>query len=229
MLQATIDAMVERVETLNLDEELECLARHARVAGPTLLDRLARAHAAPPAEEARRIAVAQLRMLESFALQLRWLEALTADSELDLGVRAGLTAILIRVCSETELRERTDSHAAALLEPALLLHGLLAHLRPWLPSFIPTDECETEFEVLRLGVPDYMLLVLHDRFADTWALFHRLRQATWLVHPDALATMPSDLELFERDPRVSELPIPTTPTWPPTSELVPALAKAVGG
>lgn len=229
MLHAMIDAMVERVETLDLGEELARLARHAQIGSPIVLDRLARAHAAAPVEEARRIAVTQLRVLEGFAVQLRWLEALSADPEVELGVRAGLTAILIRVCSEAELREHADSQAVALLEPALLLHGLLAKLRPWLPSFVPAFESEVEFEVLRLGVPDYMLLVLRDRFAEAWALFHRLRHASWLIRPEALATMPSDLDLLERDPRVSEITIPSTPDWPPTSELVPALAKVVGG
>lgn len=227
MLQSMIDAMVERVETLDIGEELALLARHARVGDPLALARLAVAHAAQPDEEARRIAVTQLRVLEGFATQLRWLEALTADPEIDAGVRAGLAGLLIRVCSESELSELVDSRAAVLLEPALLLHGLLANLRPWLPSFVPEFESEAEFEVLRLGVPDYMLLILRTRFEKLWTLFHRLRQSSWLVRPETLTTMPSDLELFEQDPRVSEVVIPATPTWPPMAELVPALARAV--
>ncbi|MFV8752855.1 hypothetical protein ACNOYE_20105 [Nannocystaceae bacterium ST9] len=223
-----IDTLVERVETLDVGEELALLARHAQVGNPTALDRLALAHAAAPAEEARRIAVMQLRVLEGFASQLRWLEALTVDTDVDAGVRAGLAGLLIRVCAESELPELVDSQAAVLLEPALLLHGLLANLRPWLPSFMPEFESDAEFEVLRLGVPDYMLLVLRDRFENLWTLFHRLRQSTWLVRPESLAEMPSDLELFEQDPRFCGMVIPTPPTWPPMAELVPTLARAVG-
>jgi hypothetical protein len=228
MLQAMIETMVERVETLDVGEELALLARHARVGDPLALDRLAVAHAAAPTEEARRIAVTQLRVLESFATQLRWLEALTADPEVDAGVRAGLAGLLIRVCAESDLAEPVDSRAAVLLEPALLLHGLLAHLRPWLPSFVPEFESDTEFEVLRLGVPDYMLLLLRGRFEQLWGLFHRLRQSSWLVRSENLSTMPSDLALFEQDPRVGAVAIPATPIWPPMAELVPALARAVG-
>jgi hypothetical protein len=228
MLQAMIDSMVERVEALDVGEELALLARHARVGDPLALDRLAVAHAAAPSEEARRIAITQLRVLEGFATQLRWLEALTADPEIDAGVRAGLAGLLIRVCADSELDRRTDSQAAMLLEPALLLHGLLANLRPWLPSFVPEFESDAEFEVLRLGVPDYMLVVLRTRFENLWSMFHRLRQSSWLVRAEALANMPSDLELLERDPRVVGVEIPPTPTWPPTAELVPALARAVG-
>lgn len=228
MLQSMIDAMVERVESLDIGEELALLARHARVGDPLALDRLAVAHAAAPDVEARQIAIAQLRMLEGFAMQLRWLEALSADPEIDAGVRAGLAGLLIRVCSESELSEVVDSQAAVLLEPALLLHGLLANLRPWLPSFMPEFESDAEFEVLRLGVPDYMLLILRGRFEKLWTLFHQLRQSSWLVRSEALATMPSDLELFEHDPRVTAVQIPATPIWPPMIELVPTLARAVG-
>jgi len=228
MLQAMNDVMVERVETLDVGEELALLARHAQVGNPQALDRLALAHAAAPAEEARRIAVTQLRVLEGFATQLRWLEALTADPEVDAGVRAALSGLLIRVCADSDSPARADSRAALLLEPALLLHGLLANVRPWLPSFVPEFESDAEFEVLRLGVPDYMLLVLRDRFESLWTLFHRLRQTSWLVRPETLASMPSDLELFEHDPRFTEVAIPTAPTWPPMTDLVPVLAHAVG-
>ncbi len=235
MLHAMIEVMVERVETLDVGEELTLLARHAQVGNPLALDRLARARSTgtAPLEVARAVAVTQLRMLEGFATQLRWLEALTADPEIDAGVRAGLAGSLIRVCAKSDRLEpkRVDSHAAVLLEPALLLHGLLANIRPWLPSFVPEFEADVEFEVLSLGVPDYMLLVLRDQFESLWTLFHRLRQSSWLVRPETLVGMPSDLELFEHDPRFTavEIAIPTPPAWPPMLDLVTVLARAAGG
>lgn len=226
MLQAMIDVMVERVERLDAGEELALLARHAQVGNPQALDRLAVAHAAAPADEARRIAVTQLRVLEGFATQLRWLEALAVDPEIDTGVRAGLAGLLIRVCAESDRssrpvsKTRPISHAAVLLEPALLIHGLLANLRPWLPSFMPEFESDVEFEILRLGVPDYMLVVLRDRFEDLWRLFHRLRQTSGLVRAELLVRTPSDLEGLEYDLRFRALEIPTPPTWPPMTEPV---------
>ncbi len=234
-LSTLVDTLVVRIESLDIEHELDRLARHARVGNPQVIERMATLHGTTPVHEAQRVAAIQLRVLEGLGAHLRWLEAVIVDPELNPCVRAGLAGVLISLSTESELLPMVDSQAAVLLEPALLLHGLLANLRPWLPGAAatvepaeldePTIEPEPVIELLRLGLPDYLLPILRRRFEGLWTLFHRLRQRERSEGRELarrLFANPRELEQVIREPSFTLIMVPPAPVWPPTHHDEPA-------
>lgn len=171
-----IEAVIQRIEQLDRDAEFRALSEQVAVISPVAIELIAYEHLSSPAHEARRIAGVQLRVILELAPRLAWLEQTCVDPRLAPGLRIALAGLLRGLCDESDLLPTIDSQAAVLLEPALLFHELLAHLRPWLPPMVVALEPEPVLELLRLGLPDYLHPLLRARFEALWASFHRLRQ-----------------------------------------------------
>jgi hypothetical protein len=175
-----IDAMIHKIRALDPNREYRALATHVAVTNPLAVEMLANHHGNLPDHEALRIAAMQLRVVRDLAGKLRWLESACMDAGIDPGVRAGLTTILRSLTNMSELLPVVDSHAAVLLEPALLFHSLLSRLHPWLPppwsASARALEPDDVLEQLQLGIPDYLHPLLQQRREALWQQFHQLRQ-----------------------------------------------------
>lgn len=226
---AMIETVIQRIQQLDRDVEFRALSEQVAVISPIAIELLAYEHLSSPVHEARRIAGVQLRVIIELAPRLTWLERACVDTELAPELRVALAGLLRGLCDESERLPNIDSHATALLEPALLVHELLAHLRPWLPPMVVALEPEPVLELLRLGLPDYLHPLLRARFEQLWALFHRLRQ-----HPLARLTVIADpprsddqrlLRLLD-DPSLASIPYPAAPPWTTPSWASPWLGDS---
>lgn len=215
-----IDSMIDRIRALELDREYRALATHIAVTSPQALEVLANEHGNSVSHEALRMAAMQLRVVHDLAGRLRWLECACVDPSIDPGVRAGLTAILRSLTNSSELLPVVDSHAAVLLEPALLFHALMSRLRPWLPppwsKSVLAFEADAVLEQLQLGIADYLHPLLRQRFEALWKQFHQLRQLP-LARLSLLTDPPRIdaarlLRLLE-DPQLSARACPPAPPW----------------
>lgn len=208
-----IDAMIDKIRALDLDREYRVLTTHVAVTSPMAVELLAGDQLNTPAQEAHRIAAIQLHVVHDLANKLTWLETVCLHPGIEPGVRAGLTAILRSLTSESELLPVVDSQAAVLLEPALLFHALVSRLRPWI-GFTPALERDSVLELLQLGIPDYLRPLLRQRFETLWMQFHQLRQL-----PVARLSLLTDridgarLQRLLEDPRLTDQPCPPAPMW----------------
>lgn len=172
--------MIDKIRALDLDREVRALATHVAVTSPLAIELLAEKHGNSPTHEALRIARLQARVVQEFPSKLRWLERACTDPQVDPGVQAGLAEILRSLTNMSELLPVVDSHAAVLLEPALLFHSLLSRLNPWLPhprgASALALEPDDVLERVQLGIPDYLHPLLRQRFESLWQHFHQLRQ-----------------------------------------------------
>jgi hypothetical protein len=211
-----IEAVINRIQQLDRDAEFRALSEQVAVISPVAIELLAYEHLSSPAHEARRIAGVQLRVILELAPRLAWLEQACADPKLAPELRIALAGLLRGLCDESDMLPVIDSRAAVLLEPALLFHELLAHVRPWMPPMVIALEPEPVLDLLRLGLPDYLHPLLRARFEGLWALFHRLRQLP-AARLAVIANPPRIdderlLRLLE-DPALVSMPCPSAPPW----------------
>lgn len=221
-----IDAVIDRIQTLDPDREFRALAAHVTVTSPIALELLAYDNLTSPAHEARRMAAVQLRVVSEFASKLRWLEAVCMDPGVELGVRVGLTSVLRSLTDDTDLLPVLDSEAAVLLEPALLFHVLMSNLRPWMPPLILALEPDSVLELLALGIPDYLHPLLHRRFEAIWDQFHQLIQvpnAQLAELGEAPRLDGARLRRMLDAPRFGVCPSPPPPSWHTPSWVSPWL------
>jgi hypothetical protein len=223
-----IEAFIERIARLDRDVEFRALSEQVAVISPVAIELLAYEHLSSPTHEAHRIAGVQLRVILELAPRLAWLERTCVNPELAPELRVALAGLLRGLCDESELLPVIDSQASVLLEPALLLHALLGHLRPWLPPMVIALEPEPVLDLLRLGLPDYLHPLLRARFEALWALFHRLRQlpiARLTVIADPPAIDDERLLRLLDDPALGNLPCPPAPAWTTPSWASPWLGE----
>jgi len=228
MFSASSETMIQRLEALDLDQELRALREHIAVTSPVALELLAYEHLSSPRHEIYRVAAIQLRVVVELASGLRWLEHACFDPELDPALRVALTSILWGLCNESDALLALASEAGVLLEPALLFHELITHLRPWLPPTSIALEPKPVLELLRLAIPDYLHPLLRARFEALWADFHRLRQSSAERAPAARS--PARLAVITDPPIVdherSTIPAPPPPTWTTPSWASPWLGDS---
>ncbi|HLT40491.1 MAG TPA: hypothetical protein VK034_29635 [Enhygromyxa sp.] len=208
--------MIERIEQLDRDAEFQALSEQVAVVSPVAIELLAYEHLSSPVHEASRIAGVQLRVITELGSRLAWLERACVDPSLAPELRIALAGLLRGLCDDTQLLPVIDSRAAVLLEPALLLHELLADLRPWMPPMVLAVEPQAVLDLLRLGIPDYLHPLLRARFEALWALFHRLRQlpaARLTVIADPPAIDDERLLRLLDEPTLASAPIPPAPAW----------------
>jgi hypothetical protein len=223
-ISVMIDAVLDRIRTLDPDHEYRALAAHVAVTSPVALERLAYEHQSSPDHEARRIAAVQLRVVLEFASKLRWLESVCVDPGVPPDVRVGLAGVLHSLGAAPH--PSPPGETAALIEPALLFHVLLARLQPWIPPMLLALESEPVLELMQLGIPDYLHPLLRQRYENIWELFHGLRQ----LPPPLLAGLadppriddPHLLQLIEGT-RLSKHPCPPAPAWTTSSWVSPWL------
>lgn len=223
-----IEAVLHRIEQLDRDAEFRALSEQVAVISPVAIELLAYEHLSSPAHEARRIAAVQLRVVSELGPRLAWLAHTCVDPKLAPELRIALAGLLRGLCDDSDLLPVIDSQAVALLEPALLFHELLAHLRPWMPPMVIALEPEPTLELLRLGLPDYLHPLLRARFEALWGVFHRLRQ----LPPARLAVIVDpptiDDERLRRllfDPALASIPCPSAPPWTTPSWASPWLGE----
>jgi hypothetical protein len=211
-----IEAVIDRIQQLDRDQEFRALSEQVAVISPVAIELLAYEHLSSPAHEVNRIAGVQLRVVVELASSLAWLERACVDPKLAPELRIALAGVLRGLCDDSDLLPMTGSGAAVLLEPAVLFHELVAHLRPWLPPLVIALEPEPVLDLLRLGIPDYLHPLLRARFEALWALFHRLRQfplarLTVIVDPPAI----DDERLLRLldDSALTSVPYPPAPAW----------------
>ncbi len=221
-------AVIDRIQQLDRDTEYRALTEHVAVVSPIAIELLSYENLSSPAHEARRIAAIQLRIVTELAPRLQWLDRTCIDPEIAPELRVALAGILRGLCQDTDMLPIADSEAAALLEPALLFHELLANLHPWLPPMVIEFEPEPVLDLVRLGIPDYLHPLLRARFEALWALFHRLRQlppARLRVLTDAPTSDDEGLVLLIEDPSLAPLYCPPAPTWTTPSWASPWLGE----
>jgi hypothetical protein len=211
-----IQTVIETLEQLDRDAEFRALTEQVTVISPVALELLAYEHLRSPNHEAARVAGVQLRVITEFGQRLAWLERACVDPALAPELRIALAGLLRGLCDEAEQLPFIDSRAAVLLEPAVLFHELMTHLRPWLPPTVLAIEPEPVLDLLRLGIPDYLHPLMRARFEALWSLFHQLRQL-----PAARLTVIADppridderlLRLLE-DPALASIVAPPPPAW----------------
>lgn len=211
-----IEVVIQRIEQLDRDAEFRALSEQVAVISPVAIELIAYEHLSSVTHEAHRIAGVQLRVIVELAPRLAWLEQTCVDPKLAPELRIALAGLLRGLCDESDMLPVIDSQAAVLLEPALLFHELLAHLRPWMPPLVIALEPEPTLDLLRLGLPDYLHPLLRARFEALWALFHRLRQLP-AARLGVIASPPRiDDERLLRlidDPALASIPTPTPPPW----------------
>lgn len=211
-----IEAVIASIQRLDRDAELRALREHVAVTSPVALELLAYEHLSSPGHEMRRVAAIQLRVVVDLAAKLRWLEHACVDPKLDPGLRIALAALLRGLCTDSETLPVIDSHAAVLLEPAVLFHELIANLRPWLSPIAVALEPEPILDLLRLGIPDYLHPLLRTRFEALWARFHQLRQlppARLSVLADPPTIDDQRLRRLLDDSTLNAIPYPPAPAW----------------
>jgi hypothetical protein len=221
-----IQTVVERIQALEPDREHRALSEHLVVTSPVALELLAYEHLRSPSHEARRVAAIQLRVVIELGAKLRWLEGVCIHAPLEPGVRVAVAGVLRSLCTESDTPAASSSEAAAWLEPALLFHCLVDHLRPWLPPLVVALEPESVTDLLRLGIPDYLRPLVRRRFEALWALFHQLRQlppARLAVAADPPRIDDERLVRLLDDPTLASLPCPPAPAWRTPSWAVPWL------
>jgi hypothetical protein len=221
-----IESVTERIQQLDRDQEFRALSEQVAVISPFAIELLAYENLSSPGHEANRIAGVQLRVVVELASQLTWLERACVDARLAPELRIALAGLLRGLCDESELLPVTNSSAAVLLEPALLFHELLNHLRPWLPPLVIALEPEPVLGLLRLGIPDYLHPLIRARFEALWMLFHRLRQfplARLTVIADPPAIDDDRLLRLLDDPALAYIPYPPAPAWTTPSWVSPWL------
>lgn len=211
-----IEAVIHRIQQLDRDAEFRALSEQVAVISPVAIELIAYEHLSSPTHEARRIAGVQLRVIVELAPRLAWLAQACVDPKLAPELRVALTGLLRGLCDDSDMLAVTDSRAATLLEPALLFHELLAHVRPWMPPMVVTLEPEPVLDLLRLGLPDYLHPLLRARFEALWATFHRLRQlpsARLAVIASRPAIDDKHLQRLLDDPALASIACPAAPPW----------------
>lgn len=211
-----IESVIARIEQFDRDAEFRTLREQVAVISPVAIELLAYEHLSSPAHEASRIAGVQLRVIGELGERLAWLERACVDPNLAPELRIALAGLLRGLCDDSQLFPVIDSRAAVLLEPAVLFHELLAHLRPWMPPMVMAVEPESVLDLLRLGIPDYLHPLMRVRFESLWSLFHRLRQlpaARLTVIADPPAIDDERLLRLLDDPALASLPCPPAPAW----------------
>lgn len=227
-----IESVIATIQELDRDAEFRALSEQVAVISPVAIELLAYEHLRSPAHEVGRIAAIWLRVVTELAPRLAWLERACVDPSLAPELRNALAGLLRGLCDETERLPVADSKAAALLEPALLFHELLAHLRPWVPPLVISLEPDAVLDLLRLGFPDYLHPLLRARFESLWNLFHRLRQLPaarlTVITPGRGDSLEIDDERLVRlleDPALAGLPCPPPPPWTTPSWASPWLGE----
>lgn len=219
-----IEGVVDRIHGLERNEELRLLTEHVAVTSPLALDFLARERGLSRDQEAQRLAAIQLRVVTELAARLRWLESVCEDPQLDGDLRVALRGLLAELGTDIEAADATPGESVGLLESAVLFHGLLSRLRPWLPPMAVALEPDAVLDILQLGIPDYLHPVVQQRFEHLWRRFHeqRLAAATHQLprHLGArgiearhLRAVVNEAQVYEGSPRLPPAPRWFSPSW----------------
>ncbi|EDM81265.1 hypothetical protein PPSIR1_40315 [Plesiocystis pacifica SIR-1] len=217
-----VEQLAQYLETLDWDATTRDLIRRVQGHSPIAVELLAYENLRSPTLEAQRVAAIQLRVLRSYAAELRWLAALSESEPLRPSTRAAIGHLL------AELSDLPGSPGSPrlpeLLESAFLYHALFAKLRPWLPPVARAFEHAEVLDLLALALEPARQTELRPRFEALWAMFHRVIQlpSTKLAlldgaRPDRLARTIKELAL-------ERIEIAPAPPWNSPSWAMPWLA-----